>query len=440
MASPMQKNKERDSKALSVFSKKTNRPSPEELVEQVDQLGVRAPAIPLSFATAGRVEESPAPASTMAASAIPSAHAPAALATPIVTTEPSPASEQQPYVLLDVPLNLIVENPRNPRRNFQVGALETLGRSIAENGQDAPVQVWRRPDGRFQLSDGHRRFRSATLKGFQSLRVEVIPAPKSIADGYVKARRANTERMAQSVLDDAMSFRELLRDEELAAEAGLADKLMGNAVRMGLIPEDGPDLDDAGRTVREELKRGIIVNGRLTNRGLALLVEENESAVSRKVNLGNLPEPVLEVFAQDVEASNNLKLMTAVRKYWEADKARSTDGQHVERAVALAQKAIRQELSTKDIMRMTDKLKSPPEAEAPATKERSHLLAYRYSSGAQLTMKAFHEKERFSLDMTRVGDDAKFAQLSDGIRKLVESIYGKGELQQVTGPAKSRKD
>jgi hypothetical protein len=55
-------------------------------------------------------------------------------------------------------------------------------------------------------------------------------------------------------------------------------------------------------------------------------------------------------------------------------------------------------------------------------------------------MKAFHEKERFSLDMTRVGDDAKFAQLSDGIRKLVESIYGKGELQQVTGPAKSRKD
>src|SRR2546421_12831340 len=88
------------------------------------------------------------------------------------------ASETQ----TEIPIDQIEPNPRQPRKMFDVGALDELALSIKASGVIQPVVVRRGLAGRWQLIAGERRWRagrqgrvgriSAVVRGagdFQSL-------------------------------------------------------------------------------------------------------------------------------------------------------------------------------------------------------------------------------------------------------------------------------
>src|SRR5579864_7034957 len=70
-----------------------------------------------------------------------------------------------------IAIELIVPNPRQPRRHFDDEALAALGESMRSRGVLQPVLVRPVEDGRFELIAGERRWRAASIAG-----LETIPA------------------------------------------------------------------------------------------------------------------------------------------------------------------------------------------------------------------------------------------------------------------------
>src|SRR2546429_5556350 len=75
------------------------------------------------------------------------------------------ASETQ----TEIPIDQIEPNPRQPRKMFDVGALDELALSIKASGVIQPVVVRRGLAGRWQLIAGERRWRAARQAGLDRI-------------------------------------------------------------------------------------------------------------------------------------------------------------------------------------------------------------------------------------------------------------------------------
>ena len=111
--------------------------------------------------------------------------------------------------VIDLPVNLIRRNPRQPRRAFDAQALEELATSIAAVGVVQPVIVRAAGDG-YELIAGERRWRAAQRAGFT-----VIPAIVRVASDVESLELAlieNVVRQNLNPVDEAYALKVLLED------------------------------------------------------------------------------------------------------------------------------------------------------------------------------------------------------------------------------------
>src|ERR1700677_243414 len=73
--------------------------------------------------------------------------------------------------LRELPIELIVPNPNQPRQRFDQESLEALAGSLGARGVLQPVLVRPRAGGTYELVAGERRWRAARIAG-----LETIPA------------------------------------------------------------------------------------------------------------------------------------------------------------------------------------------------------------------------------------------------------------------------
>src|SRR5262245_22910712 len=96
---------------------------------------------------------------------------------------------------IELPIDLVDENPYNPRRIYREDTIQRLAVSLAAEGQQQPVHVTlhRQAPGRFVLLDGKRRKMALQALGKPHMRAIVVDksAPKDL---YNFARHLNTER------------------------------------------------------------------------------------------------------------------------------------------------------------------------------------------------------------------------------------------------------
>ncbi len=151
--------------------------------------------------------------------------------------------------LLEVPLDAIAANPRQPRQTFPQESLDALARSIREVGVLQPVVV-RSRDGGFELIAGERRLRAARMAGLAS-----VPAVIRETDDTEALREAlieNIHREDLGPLELAAAIQELLDDLQTTQEA-VADRLgfsrshVANTVRLLSLPPDVQRLLADGR-------------------------------------------------------------------------------------------------------------------------------------------------------------------------------------------------
>jgi len=156
-----------------------------------------------------------------------------------------PASPESEMVhgggLLDVPVNAIAPNPKQPRTNFDDEALAGLAASIREVGILQPLVVRRTDDARFELIAGERRLRAARAAGLAV--VPVVLRDSNDADLLRDALIENIHREDLNPIEQAEAFKALLgelglKQEELADRVGVSRSHIANTIRLLGLPLD----------------------------------------------------------------------------------------------------------------------------------------------------------------------------------------------------------
>lgn len=80
----------------------------------------------------------------------------------------------------NIDISLLDENPDN-EKVFNMNGEDRLIRSIEENGFTGVVEVFKKPDGRYEISSGHRRVRAAKEAGKTSVPCIVNAMPDDVA-------------------------------------------------------------------------------------------------------------------------------------------------------------------------------------------------------------------------------------------------------------------
>ena len=172
-----------------------------------------------------------------------------------------PRSRADEVGLRELPLELVVPNPRQPRRSFEEEALLALSESIRARGILQPVVVRPLAGGTFELIAGERRLRAAGIA-----ELERIPAiVREVEDGQ-RLELALAENMARvdlNAVEAARACATLVEDlgltkGEVGRRVGKSRVAVSNLIRLLELPEEVLDLLEGG-TLSEGHGRAILM-------------------------------------------------------------------------------------------------------------------------------------------------------------------------------------
>jgi len=146
--------------------------------------------------------------------------------------------------LEQVPVDLIVPNPFQPRRAFPEDTLKELADSIRSSGILQPILV-RRTDGQYQLIAGERRLRAARLAGLQA--VPAVIRELGDRETLELAVTENVMREDLNPIEVAHAYHSLqeqfqLSHDEIAARIGVDRSTVSNTLRLLRLPQQLQDM------------------------------------------------------------------------------------------------------------------------------------------------------------------------------------------------------
>ena len=152
--------------------------------------------------------------------------------------------------LIEVPVNAVAPNRRQPRQAFDDETLEALARSIREIGVLQPIVVRKVEDDSYELVAGERRLRAARMAGLAT-----VPAIIRTTDDTEALREAlieNIHRQDLAPLEQASAFQELQDElgatqEDLARRLGHSRPHIANTIRLLNLPSQVQELLGEGR-------------------------------------------------------------------------------------------------------------------------------------------------------------------------------------------------
>ena len=141
--------------------------------------------------------------------------------------------------VVEIPIDQIGPNPRQPRTTFDPAALEELRGSIAALGVVVPVLVRRRGE-RYELIAGERRWRAASAAGLRT--IPAIVRDAGDVESLEVAMVENLQRENLDPLEEAMGFAHLIEDygftqERVAERVGRSRPAVANALRLLALDE-----------------------------------------------------------------------------------------------------------------------------------------------------------------------------------------------------------
>lgn len=123
-------------------------------------------------------------------------------------------------VLRKIALDLIDEDPEQPRKEFSEASIREMGETLTKTGQLQPVEVIEQPSGRFTLVYGARRVRGGRYKGFASLDAIVYPVGMTREQVLIRQLIENLQREDMSARDTADAIARAVKQHGSAAAVG----------------------------------------------------------------------------------------------------------------------------------------------------------------------------------------------------------------------------
>lgn len=139
-----------------------------------------------------------------------------------------------------LPIEKIRPNPYQPRKYFNITALEELAESITAYGILQPLTVRKMGSGYYELVAGERRLRAADMAGLKT--VPAILLQVSDSDSAILAFIENIQRQNLSFLEEAEGYRNMMEDygltqEELASKLSKSQSAIANKLRVLKLEE-----------------------------------------------------------------------------------------------------------------------------------------------------------------------------------------------------------
>ena len=177
--------------------------------------------------------------------------------------EPAPVPSQSEMLHIDI--NALHRNPFQPRKDFDLQALNELTESVAQHGVLQPLLVRETPNG-YQIIAGERRWLASRDAGLKSVPCRVMKLEDKLVSEV--AIIENLQREDLNELEKAQAFQTYLDQfgcsvEELARKMGKDRSTVANSLRLLELPS----------FVKEALRSGKISAGH----GRALLPLEEEA-------------------------------------------------------------------------------------------------------------------------------------------------------------------
>lgn len=137
--------------------------------------------------------------------------------------------------VLELNINKISPNRKQPRKYFNETALEELAVSLKNYGVIQPIVVKKTNDGYYEIIAGERRWRAAKIAGLKT-----IPAVVRIweeAEAFEAALVENLQREDLNPMEEAQSYYRLqsefgLSQEKIADKVGKSRPAVSNAMRL----------------------------------------------------------------------------------------------------------------------------------------------------------------------------------------------------------------
>lgn len=154
---------------------------------------------------------------------------------PVGETTAAPAADGT------VPIEFVVRNPRNPRRQFGEAELADLAQSIREHGIVQPVVVRKGGDNRYEIIAGERRWRAAQLAGLTTIPVIIREVDDRVA--LEIAIVENVQRSDLNPVEEALGYQKLIDDHgytqnDLGQVIGKSRSHVANTLRLLKLPDD----------------------------------------------------------------------------------------------------------------------------------------------------------------------------------------------------------
>jgi len=217
--------------------------------------------------------------------------------------------------IVNVDINKVIPNPRQPRTTFREESLQELSESIKQRGIAQPILV-RMRKGEYELVAGERRLRAAKLAGLTA-----VPAiVKDFTDGesLELSLIENLQREDLNPLDEAEAYQRLVKEfnltqQEIAKRVGKNRTTVTNTMRLLELPGEvksalrNSELS-AGHarallTIEDKEKQLLVfrdvVRNKLSVRDIEVLVygapQTREAKKTKKVAVKNIElQPLIE--------------------------------------------------------------------------------------------------------------------------------------------------
>jgi ParB family chromosome partitioning protein len=223
---------------------------------------------------------------------------------------------------IEIDIDLIEPNAKQPRTRFAVESLEELAQSIRANGIVQPILV-RRRGARFQLIAGERRWRASQKAGLQKIPAVV----REVADEKLLelALIENIQRQELNPIEEARAYKNLieaigLTQEMVAERVGKNRTVVTTCLRLLKLPTDIQLLVEEEKISAGHARALLMSNDVESQRRLAgkiiemsLSVRETEKAVKR---IGkNEGQPVDKIITKSKKDANIKAAETKLKRY-----------------------------------------------------------------------------------------------------------------------------
>ena len=191
--------------------------------------------------------------------------------------------------VLELDIGKIKPNPNQPRKNFDIDALNELAASIKVHGIVQPIVVNKQPNGDYLIIAGERRWRAANICGLKTVPVIV----KNYTDKQVKEISIieNLQREDLNPIEAARAIKELMDEygltQEIVSERiGKSRSQIANTLRLLSLYPDVIKLVEEGKLSSGHARCLVVVNDPNDQIRLA------QTAVTKGLNVRDLEKAV----------------------------------------------------------------------------------------------------------------------------------------------------